>query len=97
MRATYKNKRDLYKTQAEMWKKAAEEKQKIIEGYEKKERKEKEAKGKRYLATVYCANCLEVNAITVPEGVAISEGDCVGCRVRGKLMLVKKVNCDRTF
>lgn len=53
--------------------------------------KEEEIK-KRYSVIVYCKNCLEVSSCSFPPGIEISQGDCVVCRVKQKLLLVKKVN-----
>lgn len=57
------------------------------------EKKRAEESKKRYSATVYCTNCMEVNSVSIPAGVSITEGDCVTCRVRGTQRMVRKVNC----
>ncbi len=59
--------------------------------------KEKREKERYWSAVVYCTNCLEVNSVSIPPNVGMAMGDCVTCRTRGNLRLVRKVNCERTF
>lgn len=57
----------------------------------------KETKKKNWDAIIYCENCQEVNLVSIPpSGMALKDGDCVTCRHRGGIHLVRKVNCDRT-
>lgn len=82
-----------YKQEAEEQSRArdmAERKLRILEAAEKKRAEDSK---KRYSATVYCTNCMQVNSVSIPPGVSIEEGDCVTCRVRNCQKLVVKVNC----
>lgn len=71
--------------------------QEIDEAEKARVKKEAEDKKKRWSAVVYCTNCMEVNSVSIPPEVEVERGDCVTCRARGHLRLVRKVNCDRTF
>lgn len=93
MRPRYKNKRDQYKAELEAALKREKEANDTIYRermwrQEADAKREKENKA-RYSATVYCMNCMIVSNVSIPPGVTIQEGDCVVCRVRGKLLPVK--------
>jgi late competence protein required for DNA uptake (superfamily II DNA/RNA helicase) len=68
----------------------------VIQSKEEAETKrieeEKKLKQRWWSATVYCTNCLEVNNVSIPPELKIENGDCVICRVKGCLKLVRKVN-----
>ena len=64
--------------------------------------KEAEEKKKRWSAIVYCENCMEVSAVNIPPtdrvgNQVLRDGDCVVCRYRGGLRLVRKVNFGRSL
>ena len=88
MRKTYKNKRDQYKAEAEQNGIKAERDEAEAQRLRNELNKKAEEAKKRYSATVYCSNCLQVTNIEVAPGVRIDEGDCVVCRVRNRLSLV---------
>ncbi len=90
MRKGNNHKRDFYKRQVETLER---ERQAYKEKYEKLENDrlkkiEEGKKIKRYDATVYCTNCMHVNNVSVPEGLAIKDGDCTYCRVKCCLLKV---------
>ena len=71
------------------WKKANDAVSRELTEAREKLKKIEERKKESWSMTVYCSNCQFVNNILVPPGVLMSEGDCVHCRVRGKLFLVQ--------
>jgi hypothetical protein len=81
-----------YKEQAEQAIRDKERLEYDLKRMQEAEKKRLEESKKRYSAIVYCTNCMEVNSVSIPAGVTITEGDCVTCRVRGTQRLVKKVN-----
>lgn len=89
MRKTYRDKREFYKAKKE----EAEEKLRVasqeLERMKEEEWKRKEGLKKRWNATVYCENCQHVSDVSIPPDVKLTEGDCIVCRVRGMLKLVR--------
>ena len=97
MKATYKNKRDLYKAQAAENLRRAEEAehtvQKLLE--EKRKLEEKKATPKKdewYPVTVYCKNCKYVSSYKVQKGISVSQAGCAQCEMKGEDILFPVVS-----
>lgn len=52
---------------------------------------QKEEVKKRWSLMTYCANCLVVSSCSAPPEVSIKNLDCLNCRVRGQLSIVREV------
>lgn len=86
-----------YKTQAENAESAMRAAEREVQRLREEKKKCEEQKAKNWSAIVYCSNCLEVSSVSIPPADrALADGDCVVCRKRGNLHLVRKVNCERT-
>jgi hypothetical protein len=58
----------------------------------KKLEADEKAKNSRWHLYTYCDNCMVVSSCLAPADMKIKDLDCLNCRVRGQLRLVRKVN-----
>jgi len=84
-----------YKKELESAKWARESAERELKRMKDQKAKEEEEKKKRWSATLYCAHCLEVTDASCPPGLNLEDLDCLVCRVRGYLHLVRKVRGEK--